>query len=106
MDIKSVHEAQASVRDFNGKDWTAKQYVEFALHGRGSRTIHEKFYLAPETCPARSVIVGTEFIQKWGHVHRLFYDDPQRDEMLVLVQESYTVQCCYLPMVLWGLTQS
>jgi hypothetical protein len=96
MDIKSVPEAQASVRDFNGSDWTAKQYVEFALHGRGSRTIHEKFYLAPETCPARSVIVGTEFIQKWGHVHRLFYDDPQRDDMLVLVQESaqYNAAIC------------
>jgi hypothetical protein len=105
MDIEDDPNPQ-QFRDFGNTPWTAKQYVEINLLGRSSKSIRQILYLTPETCPVQGIIVGSEFISTWGHPNELFMDEPQRSEMLVLVQDSYTVHTCSMRRMWQLLTKS
>jgi hypothetical protein len=73
-----------------GQEYHATQEVTLTLTGHTSKSSHAVFLVAPEGFPVNGVVVGTDFIQQWGHAHVLFPETKER-EMMIMVQNRVTV---------------
>jgi hypothetical protein len=84
-------ESPRSYKPVQGSEFIPTEQTNFTLTGQTRKSSHDVFLVAPEEFPVEGVVVGTDFIQKFGHVHVLFAEKLESEEMMLVVQSKVTV---------------
>ncbi|KAF2265169.1 hypothetical protein CC78DRAFT_207796 [Lojkania enalia] len=74
----------------NGEEFEATHRVSMTLVGRADKSCHDDFLVAPDRFPVDALILGRQFVRKWGHPFALF-DRNEGDEILLVVQNKVSV---------------
>lgn len=74
----------------SGHDFEATQEVELSLIGQTRKSLNDNFLIAPAASPIDGIVVGTEFIKRFGHVHVLFAER-KREDIGIVIQKKMTV---------------
>jgi hypothetical protein len=88
-DIESPRE----YKSIQGMVFKPTQETTLTLTGQTRKSSQDVFLIAPDQFPIDGVVVGTEFIKRWGHVHVLFGDvkEKEPEQAMLVVQNKISV---------------
>jgi hypothetical protein len=85
-DVEEMHEFAG----FDGSTFTPTKQVSLTLTPQRGKTLRDMFFVAPNDFPVDGVIVGTQFVMEFGHIHSRFAEK-KAEPMLLMVQSKTTV---------------